>query len=409
MSAPLTTMAGCSHTPTMPHGLGIDSGKGSLLAFSPGPGTTPTLKSRAVVFFVTMLLFGVVPTGYAMLSNNQWWRIDAVNSLPILHDYAILCLGFVSFPLLASFLWTERALIPERLLSIHKSGVLRPKHDVNTMRWERIFRNANIFAQGAGIIIGAIGSWLIYDYWSHGPVAPTWQVRASGEIHLTGWVFLIWQMPAFWCACTTYIIRAAVTVGLLHAVVKSSEVLPKPFHPDRAGGLSDVAKIGLRNQYVLAAIGVHIVCAILVATIVSKASPQLSTFVATSIVFATIAYALAGPFVFVAPLLPFRKSMLAKKTEALGKLGDGLQRAVDAAVTKLPMEFPSEEQETEINRLRALLKLVQSEPVWPFDVVTVRRFFSAFIIPFLVWLLALTPIQDAFNKLLSWILNLAVI
>jgi hypothetical protein len=149
------------------------------------------------------------------------------------------------------------------------------------------------------------------------------------------------------------------------------------------------------TSFVLAALGVHIVCGLLVARAVSNANPDLTGFVATCVVAATIAYAIAGPFVFVAPLLRFRKSMLRKKTEALAKLGDGLQRAVDAAVNRLPKDYPSEDQETEIDRLKGLTKLVQSEPVWPFDIVTLRRFFTAYLVPVLVWVLAFSPIQDA--------------
>ena len=343
-----------------------------------------------------MVLFGVIPTGLAMF---DWFKAgESTKNVvsPIFRDYATLCLGFVSLPLLIAFLWTERALIPQRLLSIHDSGVLRPKRALDTARWELRFREANWLAQALGICTGVCFSCVIYHFWMRGAEAvPTWQIHKAHNILWTGWLFLIWQMPLFWCACTVYVVRAMVTVTLLRSVVKTSEVTPRPFHPDRAGGLSDIAKIGLRNQYILAAFGVHLVCAFLVARTLSQADRDLAVFLVSCVLVATGAYGVAGPYVFIAPLLPFRKSMLNTKTEALGKLGDGLQRVVDAVVGQLPKESPTAEQEKEINRLRGLTKLVQREPVWPFDTVTLRRFFTAYLVPVLAWVLALAPIHSA--------------
>lgn len=393
----------------MPHGLSIDTCKGSLLHIlfrAPGPGATIDWKSRVAVYCVAMVLFGAIPVVLAICSSEQWWRSDKDFPLPIFRDYATLWLGFVSIPLLIVFSWTERALIPQRLLSVHDGNVLRPRGDLDTVRWEGRFKRANLWAQALGVCTAAVCSWVIYYFWTHRSMASTWQFSHADGVRWTGWVFLLWQMPAFWCLCTFSLVRAVVVVSLLHAVVKNSEVMPRPFHPDRAGGLSAVGKIGLRNQYLLAALGVHLVCGLIVARGLSEADRGLAPFLETCLWLAFGSFLLAGPFVFAAPLLPFRTSMLRKRTEALWKLSDALQTVVDAVVSQVPNQFPTAEQEKEITRLRALTKLVQREPVWPFDVVTMRRFFTAYLAPVVASLLTLTPVkkpvEHLFDNLLRW-------
>jgi hypothetical protein len=97
--------------------------------------------------------------------------------------------------------------------------------------------------------------------------------------------------------------------------------------------------------------------------------------------------------------------MLDKKTQALGKLGDGLQRVVDAVMSQLPKESPTPEQEKEINRLRGLTKLARRVPVWPFDTVTLRRFFTAYLVPVIAWVLADSPLHDGIGRMFDRTLN----
>jgi hypothetical protein len=228
-------------------------------------------------------------------------------------------------------------------------------------------------------------------------------VSSKGHILITGWMFLLifWL---YWFLCTVYVVRAATTVWLLWSMVRSSDVLPRAFHPDRAGGLSQIGKIGLRNQYLLAAVGIQIVCGVLVAKALGALNPATRAFQVAFIVASTIAYALLGPFVFISPLLPFRQGMREKKMQALRKLGDGLQCCVDGIINRLPGAPPTADQEKEINRFKSLIKLVEREPVWPFDTLTLSRVVTAYLAPALAWTLAIGPIHDAITeKIDNWV------
>src|SRR5581483_3628720 len=99
---------------TIPHGLGVDTCKASLVHVcfrAPGPGANIDWKSRFIPYGITMLFSGVIPTALAILAERSNLRPSSTIHLPILRDYLALFLGFVSVPLLIAFLWTERSLI----------------------------------------------------------------------------------------------------------------------------------------------------------------------------------------------------------------------------------------------------------------------------------------------------------
>ena len=402
-----------SPEPSSLHGLNIDTCKGSLLHIltrAPGPGGKLTWLSRVATYLLSAFVLGVIPIGTALATQKVWWTGNQSNNemaFPVLNDYNCIWVWFVTLPLLITFLRSERTLIPQRILSIHAAGVLRPKRDLDRACWEHRFKLANIWAQLAGLCISAIFACVVYRQWMETPV-DSWLLDKQGNIHITGWMFLFSFVGLFWSICTLYVARAAVTLWLLWSVVAVSEVLPRPFHPDRAGGLSEVAKIGLRNQYILAAIGVQLVCAASVTSTLVKAAPTSRAFLIAGLVAGAVAYVILGPFVFISPLMPFRKSMRAKKLDSLRKIGDGLQRLTDSIVNQLPTKSPTAEQQTEIERYNSLMELVEREPVWPFDTVTLRRFLSAYLAPVIVWLLALSPISKAIAELLYKILGIHV-
>ncbi len=395
------TLAVDSHSGSVSvNDLKIDTCKGSLLHFlslAPGPDAEITSRSQVAAFIVAALLFGAGPLAFVALTTHGFWAQSSPEMVfPILRDYQSVWAGFVVIPMLVTFLRSERAVIPQRLMSVRKNVTLRPKKHVNTALWVRRYMVVNILAQLIGLSIGFCMAFIMCGQCMTKPVGG-WIVTPEGHMLVAGWMYLVY-VGLFWFLCTFYVARAATTVWLLWSVVGSSDVLPHPFHPDRAGGLSQIGKIGLRNQYLLAAVGIQIVFSAWVAKVLGEANPATTPFQVAAIVVSTVSYAMLGPFVFISPLIPFRKGMRDKKIHALRKLGDALQCCLDGIINQLPETPPTPEQEKEITRFKSLMKLVEREPVWPFDTLTLRRFFVAYLAPALAWTLALGPIHDAISK-----------
>jgi hypothetical protein len=88
-----------------------------------------------------------------------------------------------------------------------------------------------------------------------------------------------------------------------------------------------------------------------------------------------------GPLVFIAPLLPFRASMMQTKTTLMGEVAQRLRRELDTLRQKLPSGTITKEEEEMVDRLRKVGAILDELPVWPFDIGTVRKFLTAYVTP----------------------------
>ena len=389
--------------------LSIDTCKGSLIHIftrAPEPDEATTWPSAIVTYSIAAFVFGLSPVLAACFCTTL--KAGEILVLPLKQDWQTLWAGFVALPMLMLFLRSERALIPLKLRNIYQNETLKPTKRFQKHAWENYYRWLNIAAQGLGLMVG-IGIALLNYSECNSSRMDSWIVTGEGHVRIAGWLFLVLHAGAQWFLYVFYVARAFMTLSLLWSIVRISDIDPRPFHPDRAGGLSEIGKLGLRNQYLLGVIGIQIVLAAMVLRYITQYpshNVQSVHFLSVVIYCEIVMYGLFGPFVFVAPLMPFRAQMRNNKLRALTALGGGLQRAVDGVVRNLPKHPPTSDQEKEINRYRVLMKLVDREPVWPFDVLTLRRFFAAYLIPVLVWTLAIPKMQDYVGDRIGIVLSL---
>ncbi len=188
----------------------------------------------------------------------------------------------------------------------------------------------------------------------------------------------------FSVVAAVYVIRTGAIIVLLSDIVAHAELDMLPLHPDNAGGLEPIGRLGLRNQYAITVSGLNLLLACFVSyryTVDNAWSGYITA--------AAITYSIIGPLVFVGPLLPFRESMLNNKT----KLMDGLALRMRVHLDDLRSRFQSgtisAEDEQLIERLRKISSVVYDMPVWPFDANTLRKFIAAYSIPFLTSIIPL--------------------
>lgn len=375
------------------YGLGIDTCRGSLihiLSRAPAPNTKLTWFSQMVTYALTALIFGGLPIFGA---GGNIFKLVGTFSIP--NDLDSIWAGFFSVPLLLIFLRSERALIPQRILSIVESGVLRPKHDFDGVLWEIRFKCANIVAQLLGLCLGMWAACSLYHVCNvpNGPPG-IWLVELNQKFWPAGWIYIFSRVTFFWFLCVLYVVRLAMTVWLLYSVVAISEVIPKPFHPDRAGGLSRIGKMALCNSWILAFVGIQVICAIFVARAWISAHHELQYILNGFSLLEILSVFVLGPIVFISPLLPFRKSMRDQKTKALLTLGSRLQNHVDKVVNQREDESSTAAEENELEEINNLVSLVEQEPVWPFDTITLKHFVLAYLAPVFAWLLSFQIVKD---------------
>jgi hypothetical protein len=158
-----------------------------------------------------------------------------------------------------------------------------------------------------------------------------------------------------------------------------------PLHPDRSGGLRPVGHLGLRNQYLISILSINIILLFSLVRILLPSTPLrlIPTFNILFGVGMILAYVILSLVLFLGPLLPFRRAMLQNKEELLREVAQRIRVELHRIRKKLPSELITKEDEELVERLRKIASVIAELPVWPFDIGTVVRFLSAYMVPIL--------------------------
>ena len=219
---------------------------------------------------------------------------------------------------------------------------------------------------------------LIYQYFS-GQEVKYW-IADKGRLVLAGRVRLV-CIFLFCALLTVFTIRVIISL-LLKDVVAHAKLQMLPLHPDECGGLRPMGEIGLRNQYALMLLGTNVVLFLLTDYLYLKVSPSMVVFM----VAAVIAYLAIGPFVFVAPLLPFRTAMEENKSQLISPVVDRIKDEIGRLRANLSSGTHSKEDGERIEELSKISDSIEQLPVWPFDANTLTKFITAYFIPIIITL-----------------------
>ncbi len=356
----------------------FDTGLGLLLhhAFAPKPPAERSFWHNGWVRFMAAALatFGVMLLVVAVSRRDVMYD-TAIRKLPFAYDWNTMWQFLLTFPLLFTFLLSERTLIPDCLTALLENKILSFNTDEKEFVdwWQKCYCVVNVGTQLIGVFVG----WAV-AYFNYIVTKPAdwgaWQA-VGGSFHLAGWIWLI-CLAVFYFVVSIWVGRAVTTAVFLAAVVRNATVRLVAFHPDNCGGLKPIGVLGLRNQYVLAIGGVNVLLLILVTRVLDP-SPILFGL----IVAACILYVVAGPMSFLGPLLPFRSAMKQEKQKIVNRIGMALQRQYESCLQSLDKGPSDSDQREEVEQLQRFLATARKIPVWPFDTVTLRKFLAAYVVP----------------------------
>jgi hypothetical protein len=123
---------------------------------------------------------------------------------------------------------------------------------------------------------------------------------------------------------------------------------------------------------------------VLILLIVYTARLELQDAVIDIMAAAVVAYLMLGPIVFMTPLLPFRDKMRTNRNELMSEIALRIRFELEEIRKKIPKDAISKEDEELVERLRKIGTVIGDLPVWPFDIGTLRRFLTAYIIPIII-------------------------
>ena len=342
------------------------------------------LKSYFLPWLITAFLFYGLPLLVALVKVPNILFDNPTSGLKVgfLGDWNIMFMYLVTLPVLVILMLSERSAVASRIagvIQLRQNSRAKPMV-VFVDFWNNVYKIVNIMGQFASVAV-AVAVVLANYKTALMDNFNGWGVT-QGAINPSGWIYLCWQLPLFYWIVGVYISQGLATVALLFSLTRNFEVAVSPFHHDNCCGLRAVARTGLRNQYLLAVVGMNLLA--LVAVNVRRGFPGTVPL----LIAGALAYLIFGPVVFIGPLLPFRKSMLSAKEEEQAKVATRLQQEYTRIVNALAERSMTKEDEEAIDRLEKLKALVNRIPVWPFDGRTVGRFFTAYIVPVLTGLLS---------------------
>jgi hypothetical protein len=339
----------------------------ALVGLGFGAATPVALYAGAVsVTFLPLMIVGwFSPLSMTVRSSTL--------QMPFFYDANNIFMYVVSFPCLLIMTVTDDQMLSRALSTVWVDGTVTISEAYGmalTERWRRLFRITNLAAQALGLAVGGVVACFIF-IGSTTETVGSW-VAYDKHLQPAGYIFLYCAI-LFSAVATIFVSRSIAVAVLLRDIVAHAEL----HNPDKAGGLQPIGRLGLRNQYALTLLGLNIVLAILVTYFFVPKSNHMIELLAI----ATIAYLVVGPLVFVAPLLPFRGGMIRSKAQLMNGVAVRLRVELDNVRSRFQSGAITEEDEQMIERLRKIGAVIDDLPVWPFDAGTLRKFFTAYVIP----------------------------
>ncbi|NIP24787.1 MAG: hypothetical protein GWN67_25600 [Phycisphaerae bacterium] len=338
------------------------------------------LKTYFMPWFITAFLFYGIPLIIVLLMVPHNLRRDANLGLKVgfLNDWNVMFMYLVTLPLLVIFALSERSMVPRRIASIISGSATYRGEKVSEFvsTWNKRYKMVNVFGQLGGVLVAFAVAFANYKSVLTLEGYTGWG-GDDGKVNAAGWVYLCWQIPLFYWIVSVYASQGLATIALLFSLTKNFKIRIWPFHYDNCCGLRAVGYIGIRNQYLLAVVGLNLL-ALLAVNIERGDARTIPLLVA-----GFVAYITLGPVIFIGPLLPFRKSMLSAKQAEQAKVATQLQNEYTRIMQELEERSMAKKDEEMIDRLQKLKELVNQIPVWPFDISTLRRFLTVYIFPLL--------------------------
>lgn len=298
--------------------------------------------------------------GYKALLEDGFYFMSETLLVPIVWGY---------------YLWLCNAL-KQVLEKLEKTDVLKPEES-EILKTKELLKSrlpaslALIF----GILAGAAYFYQYYDYLS------LWY--NSTPVFLAIRSFLIVSPSAY--AVGSIISRSIVNTLVFRHLLKGVNV--NPMHPDRSGGLLPLGQYALKSTYIIALAGVFAA----LAEYELYTQGQLFEFHVFHL--AILIYVIVAPVNFFAPLGTARIAMLKAKNELLLKISK--QFSNDFSVAYKGLDATASELKSivdKVEQLQRIQELTQAFPVWPFDIVTLRRFAITVSSP--IWTILFSILTD---------------
>lgn len=308
----------------------------------------------------------------------------------LLNDLPAMFVDFLMIPVICGYyIWTITG-ADSLLQDLKSSGVLTNNTALNIAKRDIAKKSGSIWMLLLTLIISSIvTSWLLVNSLGIQHTNPGWLLNSK---------VLPWLRVPFWflgmyslCFC---LYNIAVTIVSLRKLFNDTTIELSPWHPDRCGGLQGINRYSLNLSYAIAIVGV------VLSTLIIR-EVELGTITTYYLGWiGIIAYLVFAPLLFFLPLGTAHAAMKRARDKYLLLLAN--QFNDEYGFTKNQIETDPDKLKAKVDKikhLKELYKTTEDFPIWPFDIVSLRRFMAITTAPLIPGILSLA--LDLIKKLLT--------
>lgn len=182
-----------------------------------------------------------------------------------------------------------------------------------------------------------------------------------------------------WYMIIMIALRALISIWGLYRVFRLGDVLVRPLHPDKCGGLRSINDYALLLTYLIAVCGFGLVLLIYNSIQISRLPQDLQLFVGLGL------YVVLAPLTFFGTLGTAHGAMKKVKVSQLQSLSNRFDedyKFIQENLDRRPEEI--RDRLERLQQIHSVYQITESFPVWPFDSRSIRRFTGAVFSPLFV-------------------------
>jgi hypothetical protein len=204
----------------------------------------------------------------------------------------------------------------------------------------------------------------------------------------------IWTLIDVYCVFFVFV-YSVLTIYWLARLFRGFEIVVRPLHPDRAGGLAPLGTFTLMLSYIITLVGLVLVITPITRNYVAEGDFEFRW--TAELVLGLGAYVVVAPVVFFAPLSVAHNAMREAKDRLLLQIAGRFEAEYAQIQAALAGDIAGLEDSLKtLHDLQDLHTTTSRFPVWPLNVQSLTRFATSFVSP-----LALAVIADVLSSVLE--------
>ncbi|MBN2395727.1 MAG: hypothetical protein JXC36_04600 [Candidatus Atribacteria bacterium] len=272
--------------------------------------------------------------------------------------------------------------------SVLKEGILKEKDHDQYVRYlnklDRIYNNFYIYF--FSIILSISINW--YNYFAK---KDSWLGINGGITGAYGRMFIFFNFTIIFL----FIYKCIITIWSIQKTL-SFDIIIRPLHPDRSGGLKPLGQLALATNYFIVLILIFLTLLMIFDPLAREQKIYL-TMIFLFYVF--------SPFSMFLSLSKAHKRMREQKYKVLSNLSISFDYYYDLLVKNSKNGVYVAQDAENVSQISDLYEIADRMPIWPFDAKTTARFFTTIAIPFTAFVLNLVGGPEGIKGLLLSIIK----